>query len=806
MHVVDSRELVGPGILAMQDFRPIDPDVRHAILAVRVVGRDDMGMLEVEDGTYGDFCNASVWKKDTRPMPGWSFAWSVLATKGKGTVTNASTPDPGAGGTPPQGMKPAKGFSSDRTPDDRFASEALGYPDFWPSFPEGWAGIALAGSEEDKQRFHWHPTDPRLVAPHRGIPELSSIVTDCVGSIPDVAARLATHLFVVNAPSLQGEDDSQVKASGDDAAGTEKKKNGIEPERSVFGFGPPTLSFPQTPGTSASGKPLSSTPHLNAQGDMVYGAEDAGTEGGNVAALFKDGSKKAKGSLGQNSLAWLVGWSNGFHGGFVLDNEPKLAGMGGGGTGEGTYTGPNSGGPGTPLRPPSQSLPAGGGTGQGGNFTYQLPAGLPPGAGNVARYLVNAIGQTAAQNPFNVPRGLWSKPAWPPPITPKAHPLAELGVTVGVKDGRKIVALVSANYGGFLHVGTEQDTHNIGTDADGNPINPAHLSWKALFYADKDRDGPLGFEGAYYHGGEFDYPAYVHLAFDGDTGYWRSWTTIPMDLTATEDDPARPITPGGDQPPPNRPITPFARAYIGGTGDRSYLAVTRETSFAVILGRPQSQVPGVRDYRVSSPWEDDDREAAIERLRRTPVTFRLEAFGKQTDEWERTHPENAPYRGGTADGGLFLMPPESRLEDPAPAGFDLSTTYLGLYETRLGFGIPYPSTGGVASGWSARLAGSDLAFATHDAASVATDVLRLLDLGSGDLGLKVLTAGKSLKIEDSAGNVVVEVKGSNKLGFYAASPTAKQIVSGSRANPEEALKDLLSKLATLGLITDSTSS
>jgi hypothetical protein len=42
------------------------------------------------------------------------------------------------------------------------------------------------------------------------------------------------------------------------------------------------------------------------------------------------------------------------------------------------------------------------------------------------------------------------------------------------------------------------------------------------------------------------------------------------------------------------------------------------------------------------------------------------------------------------------------------------------------------------------------------------------------------------------------------LGFYGATPVAKQTVSGARDTPEEALADLLTELAELGLITDST--
>lgn len=47
-------------------------------------------------------------------------------------------------------------------------------------------------------------------------------------------------------------------------------------------------------------------------------------------------------------------------------------------------------------------------------------------------------------------------------------------------------------------------------------------------------------------------------------------------------------------------------------------------------------------------------------------------------------------------------------------------------------------------------------------------------------------------------------KGAGKLGIFNAAPVAKQGVAGSRANPEAALKNLLTALANYGLITDTT--
>jgi len=61
--------------------------------------------------------------------------------------------------------------------------------------------------------------------------------------------------------------------------------------------------------------------------------------------------------------------------------------------------------------------------------------------------------------------------------------------------------------------------------------------------------------------------------------------------------------------------------------------------------------------------------------------------------------------------------------------------------------------------------------------------------------------GGSVKMEDSTGAAIVEVTNDTKLGFYTATPIVKPTVSGSDI---AALGSLLTKLASLGLITNST--
>lgn len=65
------------------------------------------------------------------------------------------------------------------------------------------------------------------------------------------------------------------------------------------------------------------------------------------------------------------------------------------------------------------------------------------------------------------------------------------------------------------------------------------------------------------------------------------------------------------------------------------------------------------------------------------------------------------------------------------------------------------------------------------------------------------TAGGQTRLLNAAGTAVVTVNDTG-LGFFAASPVAKQTITGSRGG-NAALADLLTKLALAGLITDSTS-
>jgi hypothetical protein len=73
----------------------------------------------------------------------------------------------------------------------------------------------------------------------------------------------------------------------------------------------------------------------------------------------------------------------------------------------------------------------------------------------------------------------------------------------------------------------------------------------------------------------------------------------------------------------------------------------------------------------------------------------------------------------------------------------------------------------------------------------------------GGIELTLENGNTSIVLQDANPLPVVEVTSDTKLGFYGQTPTAKQNVTGSKGG-NVALANLLTALAALGLITDST--
>ena len=115
-----------------------------------------------------------------------------------------------------------------------------------------------------------------------------------------------------------------------------------------------------------------------------------------------------------------------------------------------------------------------------------------------------------------------------------------------------VIAQLSVNKGGFIDVGSVDDKHSSGADADGTKINKAHISTKALFRRNKPEDGPLRFEDGYKVGTEFEQPVKVHLAWTGDDWAWYTSSPItspyfPVNLT--------PLIPTNTTTTPGNPVT-----------------------------------------------------------------------------------------------------------------------------------------------------------------------------------------------------------------------------------------------------------
>jgi hypothetical protein len=142
----------------------------------------------------------------------------------------------------------------------------------------------------------------------------------------------------------------------------------------------------------------------------------------------------------------------------------------------------------------------------------------------------------------------------------------EFGIFIPVPDsghGSACMAQIPT-YGPF-HGGHAQDKHHLLDDADGNPLNSGHISTNAYFYRDRDKDGPLLFEGDYPNPAPLPLQSRVHLTWDGSgshagsgtgtqNGHWRWWaevSTVSPDVPST---PKVPNTPtGGGRP--GGPIT-----------------------------------------------------------------------------------------------------------------------------------------------------------------------------------------------------------------------------------------------------------
>lgn len=132
------------------------------------------------------------------------------------------------------------------------------------------------------------------------------------------------------------------------------------------------------------------------------------------------------------------------------------------------------------------------------------------------------------------------------------------------------------------------------------------------------------------------------------------------------------------------------------------------------------------------------RQIMDDESRVAPVVLRTETFAKQVSGGRPVYtqpPGSSRYQGGTADGGLWFMPPEVGGEDRddalAPSGRSISTSVLGIGAgVRLGFGAPHIDTGHIVNGHWLKDDGGDLVVEKLNASGSPTEAFRFTTEGA----------------------------------------------------------------------------
>jgi hypothetical protein len=128
----------------------------------------------------------------------------------------------------------------------------------------------------------------------------------------------------------------------------------------------------------------------------------------------------------------------------------------------------------------------------------------------------------------------------------------------GSGDGTsKVVGQGSVYEGGPFDCGTGKCKHKRGLDKDKNKYVSLHITTRALFRKDDEKDGPLRFEDKYEEGYDRSQIVPVHLAWTGVD--WAWWTTTDWYWSPPPPPPPYPpppYPPDGSNPPSSPPTPP----------------------------------------------------------------------------------------------------------------------------------------------------------------------------------------------------------------------------------------------------------
>lgn len=329
--------------------------------------------------------------------------------------------------------------------------------------------------------------------------------------------------------------------------------------------------------------------------------------------------------------------------------------------------------------------------GQANNLAWSWSHTCAPAGGLVYDRVLSPIEPEGYSNPIMVP---------PPPAGDVAH----------------AIGVMSFFGGGRFTTGGWFDWHRIGKDADGHPVNPVHIEVGMPFYANEKFDGPLLFEPGIPlpNVQVFPFPTKVHLAFHTGLKRWEWFTWSPQNASLSEPY-VVPVLPCG--------YDPRDRAYVWSFLDHAYNAIMMRPIMLVDgLLDPRRAIQGFRD-------EDGGQDAFADFVRRSdstaPMTIRIEAFGARSGtDWTYTiRPREGRYKGGTASGGIAIMPPEIDIVDIIrgdlkPAGIPTSHVHIVAIPDQVFWasGVPDPRTGELARGyrWGWSDERKELAFQRRD--------------------------------------------------------------------------------------------
>lgn len=206
---------------------------------------------------------------------------------------------------------------------------------------------------------------------------------------------------------------------------------------------------------------------------------------------------------------------------------------------------------------------------------------------------------------------------------------------------------------------------------------------------------------------------------------------------------------------------------------------------------------GLKDLRYRHSPSQGDLDMLIAKA---PMALRFDVVGAQRGStWDYTQKPRgrSRYEAGTVSGGLWFMPPELDSDLAGEASLPAtSTSYLGLWESRLALGTPR-LTGGLRNGFSFRIDGDGyLTVAHHADDGSETDSLTLTD----GQQLEVPFAKFDDYLEHGAGAL-------SEAGFFGATPVTQPAAISTPsggvledAEARDAISAILTALRNLGLI------